>query len=149
MQNLFNREDANGIVLRLTNLTPETKAVWGKMNVAQMLAHSQAPLEVALGNKTLKHSFIGFLFGKMAKKQMLAEGPFKRNLPTDKSFLVKDERVFYDEQQKLVALVKKFTETDPVKIAARAHPFFGKMTEDEWGVLQWKHLDHHLIQFGA
>ena len=149
MQNLFQPESATGIVMRIVRLKSTAKALWGKMNVSQMLAHCQVPLELALGDKQLKYSFIGWLFGKLAKKKMLQEAPFKRNLPTDGSFVVKDDRSFSVEQDKLLTLLKRFAETDPESIAARVHPFFGKMTADEWGVLQWKHLDHHLRQFGV
>jgi hypothetical protein len=149
MQNLFQPESATGIVMRIVRLKSTAKALWGKMTVSQMLAHCQAPLQVALGDRKLKHSFIGWLFGKIAKKKMLQEGPFKRNLPTDGSFVVKDDRSFSDEQDKLLTLLRRFAETDPESIAVRIHPFFGKMTTDEWGILQWKHLDHHLRQFGV
>lgn len=34
--------------------------------------------------------------------------------------------------------------------AARAvHPAFGPLSPQEWARLGWKHLDHHLVQFGA
>ena len=91
----------------------------------------------------------GWLFGKMAKKQMLQEVPFKHGLPTDASFVVKEERNFSQEQDGLLTLIRRFSETEPASIAAKTHPFFGKMTVDEWGILQWKHLDHHLRQFGV
>ena len=149
MQNLFQPESATGIIMRIARLQPSAKSLWGKMNVSQMLAHCKAPLQVALGDKNLKHSFIGWLFGKTAKKQMLKEAPFKRNLPTDASFVVRDERNFSLEQDELLNLIKRFSETEPETVAARVHPFFGKMTTDEWGILQWKHLDHHLKQFGV
>jgi len=149
MQSLFQPESATGIVMRIARLKPSATAAWGKMNVSQMLAHCKAPLEVALGDKVLKHSFIGWLFGKTAKKQMLKGVTFKHNLPTEASFIVKDQREFAKEQDELLTLIKRFSETDPRSIAARVHPFFGKMTIDEWGILQWKHLDHHLRQFGV
>jgi len=149
MPNLFNPEAATGIVMRIARLNPCTKPLWGKMNLPQMLAHCKAPLEVALGDRKLKHSFIGFLFGKMAKKQMLQDTAFKKNLPTDAGFVVKNDCDFVSEQQQLLNLIKRFAESDPVNIAARPHPFFGKMTADEWGILAWKHLDHHLRQFAA
>ena len=149
MQNLFQPESATGIVMRIARLKPIDKAEWGKMNVAQMLAHCKAPLEVALGDRNLKHSLIGWLFGKIAKKQMLKDKPFKQNMPTAPSFVVKDKRSFADEQDQLLTLIRRFSEADPESIVARVHPFFGKMSINEWGVLQWKHLDHHLRQFGV
>ena len=74
---------------------------------------------------------------------------FKKNLPTDPSFVVKDERDFSKEQQKLQILINRFAQADPNAVSAKKHPFFGKMTSDEWGNLGYKHLDHHLKQFGV
>jgi hypothetical protein len=104
---------------------------------------------VGLGEKQLKQSLVGKLFGRMAKKQMLKEGFFKKNLPTDASFVVKDARDFEKEKQLLKIFVQRFAEADTTAMVQRRHSFFGKMTRDEWGVLTWKHLDHHLRQFGA
>jgi hypothetical protein len=97
MDNLFQLTTADNILVRLQKLQPDSKPLWGKMNVSQMLAHCKVPLEVALGQKQLKRTFIGFVFGKIGKKQMLKEEPFKRNLPTDPHFIVKDNRNFADE----------------------------------------------------
>ena len=149
MNNLFDTPDAVGLLARLTKLTPNSAPSWGKMNVAQMLAHCQVPLEVAIGEKKLKRTFIGFLFGNIAKKQLTNDKPFGKSMPTDPSFVVKDERDFISEFQKLDLLIKRFNESDKLAVAARSHPFFGKMTPDQWGILLWKHLDHHLRQFGA
>ena len=149
MQNLFQPESATGIVIRIARLKPTAIAAWGKMNASQMLAHCKAPLEVALGDRHLKPGLIALLFGKIAKRQLLKKKPFPQNLPTAKTFAVKDERIFSDEQDQLLTLIRRFSEEDPYKIAARVHPFFGKMSIEEWGLLQWKHLDHHLRQFGV
>jgi len=149
MNNLFRIEDAGNIVVRLSHLTPTTEALWGKMSVAQMLAHCQVPLQVALGEKQLKRTLIGWLFGGLAKNQMLSEKPLKKNLPTDASFIIKDSRDFTVEIQELESLIQRFAATDPDLIAKKSHPFFGKMTPEEWGTLSWKHLDHHLRQFGV
>ena len=149
MKNLFETDTVNQILNRINNLQPGTKPVWGKMNVSQMLAHCHAPLHVALGDKQLKRGLIGLLFGAIAKKQMLRPGDMKRNLPTDPSFLVKDDRNFDESKKQLQSLILRFSASDPLFIAGKNHPFFGKMSSDEWGLLQWKHLDHHLKQFGV
>ena len=70
MQSLFNTTENNNIIGRIYKLKAATKQLWGKMNVAQMLAHSQTTLLVALGEKKLKSGLLGFLFGKIAKKQL-------------------------------------------------------------------------------
>ena len=137
------------IINRLAQLSPDAKPRWGKMSVSQMLAHCQVPLQVAMGEKPLKRHWMGKLFGKMAKKQMLADAPVKKNLPTDPSYVVKDERDFYKERQQLQSLLQRFARSGPAIIVIKEHPFFGPMTVDEMGVLFWKHLDHHLQQFNV
>lgn len=149
MQSFFNETDNNQLVDRINKLTPESKAGWGKMGVSQMLAHCQPPLKVAIGEAKLKPGIMGFLFGKMAKKQLMKPGDFKKNLPTAPSFIVKEERVFEEEKNKLISLIKKVKDTGASALTVNPHPFFGKMTETEWDTLQWKHLDHHLRQFGV
>ena len=149
MENLFDAASATKILNRLDRLPPDATQRWGKMNVAQMLAHCQAPLKVALGELQLNHSLFGKLFGGIAKKQMLKPGPFKQNLPTAPQFKVIDQRNFESEKVALKLLIQRFATADVNSIVARKHPFFGSMTSDEWGILQWKHLDHHLTQFGV
>lgn len=149
MKNLFNAAENQELIDRINKLTPDTKPLWGKMTVSQMLAHSQSPLYVAMGEKNFKGGIMALLFGKIAKKQLVKDEPFKKNLPTAPSFVVKDERNFDEEKSRLIDLVQRFGNADPEEIAARPHPFFGKLTADEWNTLQFKHLDHHLNQFGV
>jgi hypothetical protein len=147
MKNLFDPAENAAIVARISNLTPRAERVWGKMNAAQALAHLQTPLRVAFGDLRLKRSIPGLLFGSIAKKKLTSPEPWKRNLPTDKAFIVADERDFATEQARLLELVRRFGGAR--SIVAASHPFFGSLTPEEWGVLMWKHLDHHLTQFGV
>jgi hypothetical protein len=149
MYNLIQPGVASDIINRMAQLSPDTKAQWGKMNVSQMLAHCQAPLLVALGEKQMKSNLIGKLFGSMIKKRMLQDAPFKKGLPTDPSFIVKDERNFASERKQLMALLQRFARKGGSVVVARKHAMFGPMTPEEWGILSWKHLDHHFRQFGV
>ncbi|HUR12171.1 MAG TPA: DUF1569 domain-containing protein [Flavitalea sp.] len=149
MKSLFNAADNQELIDRINLLTPAAKPVWGKMHVAQMLAHSQAPLKVAFGELKLKKGLFGMLFGRIAKRKMLAAPVFKKNLPTDKNFLVQHDVNFEEERKKLVALVQRFHQSGAKGIMMDDHPFFGKLTSEEWDILQYKHLDHHLRQFGV
>ena len=82
MKSLFDRQHNDEIIERLNLLTPETKGVWGKMNVSQMLAHTQQPLKVAFGELKLKRSLVGILIGPIAKKKLSSEEQWQRNMPT-------------------------------------------------------------------
>jgi Protein of unknown function (DUF1569) len=150
MKSLFNAIDNNEIISRIQKLDKFAKAEWGKMNVGQMLAHCQVPIQVAFDEKKLKRGLIGILFGKMSKRQLTADDkPFKKHLPTDKHFIIKGDKNVEEEKQKLIALVKRFAEKGPEAISKQPHPFFGKMTVHDWNKIMYKHLDHHLRQFGV
>jgi hypothetical protein len=149
MKSLFDPPVTEEMVARINSLKPDSKALWGKMSVSQMLAHMQPPLRVALGEETLKKGLMGLLFGRIAKKQLVNENPFKKNLPTAPSFVVKDQRNFEEEKNKVIDLLRRFSRTSRQELDSRVHPFFGKLNADEWNILHWKHIDHHLRQFGA
>jgi hypothetical protein len=150
MKSLFNKEDNREIVNRINSLTNGSKNQWGKMNVAQMLHHAQIPLQSAFGEIKLKRSLPGILFGGMVRKKLTRdEAPFSKELPTAKEFVTVDQFEFQKEKDALVKLVERFAVGGPDQITKDPHPFFGSMTAKEWDIIQWKHLDHHLRQFGA
>lgn len=149
MHNLFNAEDVYGILNRLEKLSPDAERQWGKMNVAQMLAHCNIAVETATGDKKLKRIFAGYIIGSLIKNKVLDEKPFKKNSPTDKSYIFPDDLNFETEKTKLIQTIKKFHQGGPEKCTTNAHPFFGRYKPEQWAILQWKHLDHHLRQFGV
>jgi hypothetical protein len=150
MISLFNPTDNSEIINRIKKLTPTAKAQWGKMQVHQMLAHAQQPLKVAFGEAKPKRAFISLLLGGYFKKKIIGnEKPFPKQLPTDKTFVIKHHPAFEEEKTRLIEMVKRFIEKGHEAITKGPHPFFGKMTVEEWDRLQAKHLDHHLRQFGV
>src|ERR1700704_488754 len=121
-KNLFDPAVKQEIIVRINQLTPGSKAVWGKMNVSQMLAHLQVPIGVADGTQKLKRTFFGRIVGPMVKKILYNDKPFKRNLPTDPSFvMINNQKDFETEKQKLLVIVSNFTE---VSIVNETHTFF-------------------------
>src|SRR6266404_1383366 len=132
MKSMFKPSDNNEIVDRIQRLSPEARPQWGKMNAAQMMAHSKTPLRVAFGELKLKRTLVGRLFGRIAKKKLMGDKPFGRNLPTDEHFIFTDQRNFEQEKSDLVALVRRFAESGPDSLTKDPHPFFGDMTSREW-----------------
>ncbi len=149
MPSIFDSNDNRALLTRVQRLTPEGQAVWGKMEPAQMLAHCRQPLLVATGELALKRGLIGILFGKLAKKKLAGPKPFDRGLPTAPAFVVRGARDFSVERAQLCALIARFGAEGPSLLSKQPHPFFGPLTVVEWDTLQWKHLDHHLRQFGV
>lgn len=149
MKNLFDKADADSIIARIETLTPSSKALWGKMNVSQMLAHTAGALDMTMSEVPTKQSFIGWLISPLVKKGLLGGKPFSKGSPTDPNLVIKDDRDFEKEKARLISLVKKLHAGQAALVNKGKHPFFGKMTPDQWAVLQYKHADHHLSQFGA
>jgi hypothetical protein len=148
-ETIFEVQSRAALVARVRRLGPASQRQWGKMDVAQMLAHCQCPLRVALGETLLERNWIGVLFGGLAKRQLLAPKPFGKNLPTAPQFKVVDARVFEKERDTLLDLLERLGAGGPAALTQKPHPFFGALTVTQWDALQWKHLDHHLRQFGA
>lgn len=147
IKNLFDPVVKQEVINRINKLTPATKQLWGKMNVSQMLAHVQKPIAVAYGTHMPKGSFLLRLLGPLFKSALWDEKPYKHSLPTDPTFVMTgSEREFEKEKAILLSMVNDFAEA---KLVSDKHPVFGKMTKENWSKATWKHLDHHLQQFGV
>jgi hypothetical protein len=150
MKSLYNANDTVEIQRRLAALTGDRQALWGKMNVGQMMAHCVVALEAATGEREIPHRLIGRLLGRLVKPLALGnDKPLKRNSPTAPEFVIAGDRNFEDERARLAALIDRFATAGPAGCTTRPHAFFGPMTPEEWAILNYKHLDHHLRQFNA
>ena len=149
MKSLFEKDSFNEIMQRLNRLSPQSKRQWGKMEVAQMMAHCKEAFKVPLSDKKYPRIFMGVLLGWMMKAKLYNESPWGKNLPTAPNFLIKDQRSFETEKKELTDLITQFNTAGPENVGNFPHPFFGTLTQQQWGKSMYKHLDHHLIQFGV
>jgi hypothetical protein len=149
MKNLFERETINEVLARIDKLQPATQRQWGKMDAAQMMAHCSATLDMACGRLNLPRLFIGRLLGPFVKPIFTNEKPFSRSSPTDPKLVVSDQRDFLREQEQLKLKVRQFHEGAEGQCTRHPHPFFGALPPQDWARGMYKHLDHHLQQFGA
>jgi Protein of unknown function (DUF1569) len=149
-KNLFRAEDVDEMRTRLRRLKADSARQWGKMSVAQMLAHCSVGFQTATGEVRPPRALIGRMIGPAVKRVALRDGePMRRNSPTAKVFVVTGERDFETERQRLSAMIDSFASAGPSGCTDHPHVFFGRLTPDEWSILMYKHLDHHLRQFGA
>ncbi len=149
MKNLLDKDVYIELTKRVQNLQPDSKAHWGKMNVSQMIAHVSEAYKVPLSETAMPRMFIGRLIGWAIKPTLYNDKAWKQNLPTAPNFVIKDERDFNTELLKLLNIIEKFHQTGSEKIGRYPHPMFGSFSTDQWGMAMYKHLDHHLIQFGV
>jgi hypothetical protein len=149
MKNLFQREAVDEVNARIDKLQPATQRQWGKMDVAQMMAHCSATLDMASGQLNMPRSFVGRLIGPFFKSIYTNEKPFSRSSPTDPKLVVADQRDFLREQEQLKGKVRQFHEGGEARCTRHPHPFFGALSPQDWGRGMYKHMDHHLRQFGV
>jgi hypothetical protein len=150
MKNLFEATTLEEVKERMAQLRPDSERLWGKMTPAQTLAHCSAAMEMAVGEISPPRLLIGRLLGRLAKKAMIVnEKPMPRNSTTNKSLVVRDEREFVAERQRLRGLIDRFATGGPGGCTRHPHFFFGPLTPVEWAALMYQHLDHHLRQFQA
>ena len=148
---MFQAETVNEVQGRLAQLQPESERQWGKMSAAQMLAHCSVAMEWATGEREMSAAPLALrAVGRMIKPFALKDdAPMRRNSPTVKELIVVDDCDFSSEQERLRGLIGRFAAGGPAGCTTHPHSFFGRLTPEEWGVLMYKHLDHHLRQFGV
>lgn len=149
MKNLYEPATAEEIKARIGKLGLGSERQWGKMDAAQALAHCSIGLETATGDKKLPRMFLGRILGPMVKSRMLGEEPLRKDSPTAKVLVVQDRRELSAEQGRLCKLIDQFSAAGPQGCTTHPHTFFGPLTPEEWARLMFKHLDHHLRQFGV
>jgi Protein of unknown function (DUF1569) len=149
MRSLFEPASKQSILERLAALSPGAPRQWGKMDASQMMAHCSVALEAGTGDRPLKQKLIGKIFAPFVRSSFLGEKPFGKNGPTDPTFIVTDKRDFVKEKERLAGLVDRFCERGPSEAGKNTHSFLGRISGDDWGVIMYKHIDHHLRQFGT
>jgi hypothetical protein len=150
LKNLFDVEECQETITRINRLTPETKHVWGKMNVAQMLAHCNVAYELVYTDKYPKPTGLRKLLIKLfAKNVVVGQKPYKRNSPTSPIFVVSDQKEFDREKKRLIEHLVKTQKLGAAHFKGKESHSFGPLSETEWNTLFSKHLDHHLRQFGV
>jgi hypothetical protein len=150
MKNIFDLVETTEIINRVNCLTPTTKNIWGKMNVSQMLAHCKVTYEMVYTDKYPKpNSFKKFLLKTFVKKAVVSEKPYPKNGRTAPEFLITNKREFEKEKRELVEYIKKTQTLGESHFDNKESHSFGKLTKNEWNAMFYKHIDHHLTQFGA
>jgi hypothetical protein len=147
VKSIFEEESYKEILVRLKKLNQNSKPLWGKMTVGQMAWHCQFPLRIGIENKKPNKSpnILAMLF---FKKALYNDKPWRKNLPTAPMLKTKEAKDFNIEVKILEKLVNDFHLLSNRK-EWNAHPMFGKLTNEQWGKMQYKHLNHHLRQFGV
>ncbi len=150
MTGLFDAITVAQVKDRIARLEPDITGGWGKMSPAQALAHCSEAMLWAVGDVRPPRMFVGRIIGGLIKSKVLAESePMRKNSPTSKTLVIADDRDLANEQKRLCALIDRFFGAGAAGCTTHPHNLFGPLTPQEWADLMYKHLDHHLRQFGA
>jgi hypothetical protein len=150
MKNLYQSATAEEVKERIGQLRQDSQRQWGTMNAAQAAAHCSAAMEWAVGDTVAPRMLLGRIVGRIVKPMLLKDdAPMRRNSPTVKTLVVEDSRDIGTERKRLCGLIDRFSKAGPGGCTTHPHSFFGRLTPEEWATLMYKHLDHHLRQFGV
>ena len=138
---------------RILQLRPESERQWGSMAVAQTLAHCTAGFKMAMGDIQAKRApFPATLLGPLIKALVFRDDkPIRRNSPSSPELLSADPTQCELERERsvLIAAIDRFASQGAACCTGNRHPFFGPLKPEQWAILMYKHVDHHLRQFGV
>lgn len=150
MKNIFDQKVTNTVIERINKLEPSTKPQWGKMSVDQMLAHCNVSYEMFFEDIHPKATGLKKIALKLFVKPIVVnEKPYKKNSRTAPQFLIADTKNFEVEKERLVNYIKKTQTLGKSYFDGKESNSFGKLSKQEWNNMFYKHLDHHLSQFGV
>ncbi|WP_026777531.1 DUF1569 domain-containing protein [Polaribacter sp. Hel_I_88] len=150
MKNIFTKEITAEVISRIENLTSQKQPIWGKMSVSQMLAHCCVTYEMVYTDKHPRpNAFTRFMMKALIKNIVTSDKPYVKNGRTARQFLIVDEKDFVSEKKRLINFITQTQELGEKEFEGKASHSFGKLTAKEWSTMFYKHLDHHLRQFGV
>jgi hypothetical protein len=150
LPNIFTAPVATEIIGRINRLSANTQPNWGKMSVAQMLAHCCVTYEMVYETKHAKPNFlIGFILKTFVKGFVTNEKPYPKNSATAEQFIIKETKSFEAEKVRLIGFIQKTQFLGENHFDGKASHSFGNLNKTEWNNMFYKHLNHHLTQFGV
>ncbi|UII24342.1 DUF1569 domain-containing protein [Fulvivirga ligni] len=150
LPNIFSKEVSENVIHRINQLTPSSQPKWGKMSVSEMLAHCNAVYEMVYEDKHPKPNFfMGFILKSFVKKIVTNETPYKKNSQTAPALKITDTREFETEKTRIINYITRTQELGAHNFDNKESHSFGPLIVNEWNNMFYKHLDHHLTQFGV
>ncbi|MCU0417759.1 MAG: DUF1569 domain-containing protein [Cytophagaceae bacterium] len=150
MQNIFSPEVVQSLIVRLNHLQPNQTPLWGKMTVGQMLAHCNVTYEMAYENIHPKpNAMLRLVLKWFVKNGVVNDKLYKKNSPTAPAFIMKESKDVEKERLRLIQYLQHTLSLGKAHFEGKESLSFGTLTSDEWNNMFYKHIDHHLKQFGV
>ncbi|MCU0617752.1 MAG: DinB family protein [Gemmatimonadaceae bacterium] len=150
LPDLFDASEVARTIARLRTLDAARAPLWGRMTVAQMLAHCCVAYEMVYTTTHPRpNPLMRWVLRAFVKQGVVGPKPYPKSSPTAPAFRITDQREFEAERARLIAYVERVARDGRAAFEGRESLSFGPLTAAEWNTLFAKHLDHHLRQFGA
>ena len=147
MRSMFNDADRSSMLARIDRVSSGAKPHWGTMNAELMLAHLVESMRMAVGEITPRSKRLPLRYFPL--KQLIVYWlPFPKGSPTAPELLPRETGTIDRGRSELARLLRLFVERAN-EAQWPEHPAFGQLTRQAWGVLTYRHFDHHLRQFGV
>jgi hypothetical protein len=147
MKSALNPDDRRELEGRVKQLSADRVPIWGRMTASQMLAHLTDSLRMALGELAVKPTRLPLRYLPL-KELLITKIPIPRGAPTAPELVARPPAVWPVEASTLLGALERLSRRaadDPWP----DHPIMGRLSGHTWGVLVYRHMDHHLRQFGV
>jgi len=150
MKNIFTKAISEEVIQRINKLNKDSKGQWGKMSVGQMLAHCNVAYEMVYEDIHKKPgAFVRFMLKLLVKNSVVNEKPYPKNSKTAPQFIIKGSKNFEQEKVRLIGYIERTQTLGESHFDQKSSHSFGPLSITEWNNLFYKHLDHHMTQFGV
>jgi hypothetical protein len=150
LPDIFSKSVTDEQVRRINSLTQTTQPKWGKMSVSQMLAHCNVTYEMVYEQKhPAPNPIMKLILKLLVKNIVVSETPYKHNSRTAPAFIISTEKEFTTEKARLINYINKTQQLGANEFDNKPSHSLGKLAATEWNNMFYKHLNHHLEQFGV
>lgn len=153
MPTISDPKTLDALVARLRALTPDSQRRWGTLTPAEMLCHLGDAHESVLGTRVPPGPAASGVPRRLMKWVALYTPlPWPRGVATRPGV---DPRIdgtrpgaFDADLDRAIASLRALAAADPASLNP-AHVMFGPMTPADWYRWAFRHVSHHLKQFGV
>ena len=144
---IWNTADRDAIMRRFGRLSPDARPKWGSLDAPRMVTHVTDAIRASMGEIQMT-PIAGPLQYWPVNVLVMFYMPWPKSVPTAPELLSRPPVNWPTELAELRSTMDRFVARD-VKGPWTPHVAFGSISGRQWGRLMYRHLDHHLVQFGA
>ncbi len=150
MPDIFEPTVVTELINRINKINAESRPLWGKMDAGQMVAHCSVTYEMIYEDIHPQPGFLKkWLLRLLIKPVVTGEKGYPKSVRTASEFIITGTKDVEKEKARLINYMKKTQELGKAHFEGKSSHSFGRLTAIEWNNMMYKHLDHHLQQFGC